>query len=156
MDFRLVGTALGGILLPWCYTTNRCNKISAKAEASLQHGVLAPPLFCSYILHDIGLSRRFSTLGHLMSSDCAAFPGEVLHCRIPTCSSALRFQGRFAQHPKTDCDKSRARVGFEAWGDRFCQERCMELNLPWALVEASQRRWISEKMNMGQEANGIW
>ena len=27
----------------------------------------------------------------------------------------------------------------------------MELNLPWALIEASQRRWIAEKMNMGQE-----
>ena len=26
----------------------------------------------------------------------------------------------------------------------------MELNLPWALIDASQRRWVAEKMNMGQ------
>mmetsp|Transcript_75775 Transcript_75775/g.181168 ORF Transcript_75775/g.181168 Transcript_75775/m.181168 type:complete len:900 (+) Transcript_75775:78-2777(+) len=38
--------------------------------------------------------------------------------------------------------------------ERLNQERCMELNLPWALVEASQRRWISEKMNMGQDQGG--
>mmetsp|Transcript_75774 Transcript_75774/g.181162 ORF Transcript_75774/g.181162 Transcript_75774/m.181162 type:complete len:908 (+) Transcript_75774:78-2801(+) len=38
--------------------------------------------------------------------------------------------------------------------ERLNQERCMELNLPWALVEASQRRWISEKMNMGQDSGG--
>jgi len=31
------------------------------------------------------------------------------------------------------------------------QERCMEINLPWALVDASQRRWVNEKMNMGQD-----
>ena len=31
------------------------------------------------------------------------------------------------------------------------QERCQELNLPWALIDAAQRRWINEKMNMGQE-----
>jgi hypothetical protein len=27
----------------------------------------------------------------------------------------------------------------------------MEINLPWALVDASQRRWVNEKMNMGQD-----
>ena len=32
----------------------------------------------------------------------------------------------------------------------LCQERCMELNLPWVLIEASQKRWTSEKMNLGQ------
>ena len=26
----------------------------------------------------------------------------------------------------------------------------MEINLPWALVDAAQRRWVNEKMNMGQ------
>ena len=30
----------------------------------------------------------------------------------------------------------------------------MEINLPWALIDASQRRWINEKMNMGQERCG--
>ena len=28
-------------------------------------------------------------------------------------------------------------------------ERCMELNLPWVLVEATQKRWTAEKMNLG-------
>ena len=31
------------------------------------------------------------------------------------------------------------------------QERCMEINLPWALIDAAQRRWVNEKMNMGQD-----
>jgi len=30
------------------------------------------------------------------------------------------------------------------------EERCMELNLPWVLIEASQKRWTSEKMSLGQ------
>ena len=34
------------------------------------------------------------------------------------------------------------------------QERCMEISLPWALIDASQRRWINEKMNMGQVGLG--
>ncbi|CAK9067293.1 Histidine--tRNA ligase (Fragment), partial [Durusdinium trenchii] len=33
-------------------------------------------------------------------------------------------------------------------------ERCQELNLPWALIDAAQRRWINEKMNMGQDYGG--
>ena len=28
-------------------------------------------------------------------------------------------------------------------------ERCMELNLPWVLIESAQKRWTSEKMNLG-------
>ena len=35
--------------------------------------------------------------------------------------------------------------------ERLNAERCMEINLPWALVDAAQRRWVNEKMNMGQE-----
>ncbi|CAE7348953.1 hop [Symbiodinium sp. KB8] len=35
--------------------------------------------------------------------------------------------------------------------ERLNQDRCMELCLPWALVDAIQRRWSSEKMNMGQD-----
>ncbi|CAJ1374336.1 unnamed protein product [Effrenium voratum] len=38
--------------------------------------------------------------------------------------------------------------------ERLNAERCMELNLPWTLIESSQRRWISEKMNMGQDQGG--
>ena len=30
----------------------------------------------------------------------------------------------------------------------------MELNLPWALIDSAQKRWIAEKMNMGQ-AKGL-
>lgn len=38
--------------------------------------------------------------------------------------------------------------------ERLNAERCMEINLPWALVDASQRRWVNEKMNMGQDQGG--
>ncbi|CAE7454251.1 hop [Symbiodinium natans] len=38
--------------------------------------------------------------------------------------------------------------------ERLNQERCMELNLPWALIESTQRRWTAEKMNMGQDKGG--
>jgi len=38
--------------------------------------------------------------------------------------------------------------------ERLNQERCMELNLPWALIDATQRRWTAEKMNMGQDQGG--
>jgi len=38
--------------------------------------------------------------------------------------------------------------------ERLTAERCMELNLPWALIDASQRRWTAEKMNMGQDTGG--
>mmetsp|Transcript_5663 Transcript_5663/g.13371 ORF Transcript_5663/g.13371 Transcript_5663/m.13371 type:complete len:904 (-) Transcript_5663:60-2771(-) len=38
--------------------------------------------------------------------------------------------------------------------ERLTAERCMELNLPWALIDASQRRWTAEKMNMGQDQGG--
>ncbi|CAE7380369.1 HERC1 [Symbiodinium natans] len=31
----------------------------------------------------------------------------------------------------------------------------MDLNLPWALISSIQKRWISEKMNMGQDQGGI-
>ena len=41
-----------------------------------------------------------------------------------------------------------AAVGIR-WHHR--QERCMEINLPWALIDAAQRRWVNEKMNMGQD-----
>ena len=34
------------------------------------------------------------------------------------------------------------------------QERCMEINLPWALIDAAQRRWVNEKMAMGQDSLG--
>lgn len=30
----------------------------------------------------------------------------------------------------------------------------MEINLPWALIDAAQRRWVNEKMNMGQDT--VW
>jgi len=39
--------------------------------------------------------------------------------------------------------------------ERLNQERCMELCLPWALVDAVQRRWSNEKMNMGQDQGGV-
>eukprot|EP00438_Fugacium_kawagutii_P015692 Skav235315 [mRNA] locus=scaffold520:431305:432877:+ [translate_table: standard] len=39
--------------------------------------------------------------------------------------------------------------------ERLTGERCMELNLPWVLVEATQKRWTSEKMNLGQDKGGI-
>jgi len=38
--------------------------------------------------------------------------------------------------------------------ERLTAERCMELNLPWALIDAAQRRWTAEKMNMGQDSGG--
>ncbi|CAE7376711.1 hop [Symbiodinium pilosum] len=39
--------------------------------------------------------------------------------------------------------------------ERLNQDRCMELCLPWALVDAVQRRWKTEKMNMGQDQGGL-
>lgn len=30
----------------------------------------------------------------------------------------------------------------------------MEINLPWALIDAAQRRWVNEKMAMGQDSLG--
>ncbi|CAE7446588.1 hisS, partial [Symbiodinium sp. KB8] len=38
--------------------------------------------------------------------------------------------------------------------ERLNGERCMELNLPWALIDSAQKRWIAEKMNMGQDQGG--
>eukprot|EP00439_Symbiodinium_sp_Y106_P066531 s938_g10.t2 len=38
--------------------------------------------------------------------------------------------------------------------ERLNAERCMELNLPYALIDAAQRRWTAEKMNMGQDTGG--
>jgi hypothetical protein len=34
----------------------------------------------------------------------------------------------------------------------------MELNLPWVLVEATQKRWTAEKMNLGSLGSSwiIW
>ena len=31
----------------------------------------------------------------------------------------------------------------------------MELNLPWALIESAQKRWSTEKMNLGQDRGGV-
>ncbi|CAK9108915.1 Histidine--tRNA ligase (Fragment) [Durusdinium trenchii] len=39
--------------------------------------------------------------------------------------------------------------------ERLNGERCMELNLPYVLVEACQKRWSSEKMNLGQDQGGV-
>mmetsp|Transcript_34910 Transcript_34910/g.75379 ORF Transcript_34910/g.75379 Transcript_34910/m.75379 type:complete len:755 (-) Transcript_34910:134-2398(-) len=39
--------------------------------------------------------------------------------------------------------------------ERLTGERCMELNLPWVLIEASQKRWTSEKMSLGQDQGGV-
>jgi len=39
--------------------------------------------------------------------------------------------------------------------ERLNQDRCMELCLPWALIDAVQRRWSHEKMNMGQDQGGV-
>eukprot|EP00913_Durusdinium_trenchii_P014668 g13762.t1 len=39
--------------------------------------------------------------------------------------------------------------------ERLNGERCMELNLPYVLIEACQKRWTSEKMNLGQENRSI-
>eukprot|EP00435_Cladocopium_sp_Y103_P074709 s443_g50.t1 len=39
--------------------------------------------------------------------------------------------------------------------ERLTGERCMELNLPWVLVEAAQKRWTAEKMNLGQDKGGL-
>lgn len=39
--------------------------------------------------------------------------------------------------------------------ERLNGDRCMELNLPWVLVEAAQKRWTSEKMNLGQDRGGV-
>mmetsp|Transcript_3710 Transcript_3710/g.6135 ORF Transcript_3710/g.6135 Transcript_3710/m.6135 type:complete len:886 (+) Transcript_3710:105-2762(+) len=39
--------------------------------------------------------------------------------------------------------------------ERLTGERCMELNLPWVLVEATQKRWTAEKMNLGQDKGGL-
>lgn len=40
----------------------------------------------------------------------------------------------------------------KAWKGKqrgLTMERCMELNLPWVLIESAQKRWTSEKMNLG-------
>lgn len=39
--------------------------------------------------------------------------------------------------------------------ERLNGERCMELNLPYVLIEACQKRWTSEKMNLGQDQGGL-
>ena len=39
--------------------------------------------------------------------------------------------------------------------ERLNWERCMELNLPWALIESAQKRWSTEKMNLGQDRGGV-
>eukprot|EP00435_Cladocopium_sp_Y103_P039401 s1640_g10.t1 len=39
--------------------------------------------------------------------------------------------------------------------ERLTGERCMELNLFWVLVEAAQKRWTTEKMNLGQDKGGL-
>jgi len=39
--------------------------------------------------------------------------------------------------------------------ERLTMERCMELNLPWVLIESAQKRWTSEKMNLGQDKGGV-
>jgi len=39
--------------------------------------------------------------------------------------------------------------------ERLNADRCMELCLPWALVETVQRRWVAEKMSMGQDQGGV-
>lgn len=44
--------------------------------------------------------------------------------------------------------------GFDGLDWIHDQERCMEINLPWALIDAAQRRWVNEKMAMGQDSLG--
>mmetsp|Transcript_25722 Transcript_25722/g.60279 ORF Transcript_25722/g.60279 Transcript_25722/m.60279 type:complete len:903 (+) Transcript_25722:36-2744(+) len=39
--------------------------------------------------------------------------------------------------------------------ERLNQDRCMDLNLPWALISSIQKRWTTEKMNMGQDQGGL-
>jgi len=39
--------------------------------------------------------------------------------------------------------------------ERLNGERCQELNLPHVLIEACQKRWTSEKMNLGQDKGGV-
>ncbi|OLQ08381.1 putative E3 ubiquitin-protein ligase HERC1 [Symbiodinium microadriaticum] len=38
---------------------------------------------------------------------------------------------------------------------QWARDRCMDLNLPWALISSIQKRWTTEKMNMGQDQGGL-
>eukprot|EP00933_Yihiella_yeosuensis_P032231 TRINITY_DN2581_c1_g1_i3.p1 TRINITY_DN2581_c1_g1~~TRINITY_DN2581_c1_g1_i3.p1 ORF type:complete len:907 (-),score=213.75 TRINITY_DN2581_c1_g1_i3:554-3274(-) len=39
--------------------------------------------------------------------------------------------------------------------ERVNQDRAIDLDLPWSLVDAVQRRWRSEKMDLGQDQGGV-
>eukprot|EP00931_Biecheleriopsis_adriatica_P033536 TRINITY_DN1946_c0_g1_i4.p1 TRINITY_DN1946_c0_g1~~TRINITY_DN1946_c0_g1_i4.p1 ORF type:complete len:892 (+),score=227.85 TRINITY_DN1946_c0_g1_i4:72-2747(+) len=39
--------------------------------------------------------------------------------------------------------------------ERLTQDRAMDLNLPWSLCDAVQRRWRAEKLNLGQDKGGV-
>mmetsp|Transcript_52004 Transcript_52004/g.116699 ORF Transcript_52004/g.116699 Transcript_52004/m.116699 type:complete len:896 (-) Transcript_52004:56-2743(-) len=39
--------------------------------------------------------------------------------------------------------------------ERLTQDRAMDLNLPWSLCDAVQRRWKAEKLNLGQDKGGV-
>jgi hypothetical protein len=40
--------------------------------------------------------------------------------------------------------------------ERLTQDRAMDLNLPWSLCDAVQKRWRAEKMNLGQDVGGTY
>jgi len=40
--------------------------------------------------------------------------------------------------------------------ERLTQDRAMDLNLPWSLCDAVQKRWRAEKMNLGQDTGGTY
>eukprot|EP00930_Biecheleria_cincta_P051796 TRINITY_DN3700_c0_g1_i1.p1 TRINITY_DN3700_c0_g1~~TRINITY_DN3700_c0_g1_i1.p1 ORF type:complete len:787 (-),score=182.27 TRINITY_DN3700_c0_g1_i1:329-2470(-) len=39
--------------------------------------------------------------------------------------------------------------------ERVNQERASDINLPWSLVDAVQKRWRAEKLNLGQDQGGL-
>ena len=39
--------------------------------------------------------------------------------------------------------------------ERLTQDRAMEINLPWSLCDAVQKRWRAEKLNLGQDQGGL-
>lgn len=61
------------------------------------------------------------------------------------------FSIQHPQHPPSQAGLIMAKKSPGLNGDR-----CMELNLPWVLVEAAQKRWTSEKMNLGHLDTKSW
>lgn len=143
---------------------------TAVLERLLVHGIprvslLYPSLSCdtSCLLTSFSLQAQryesntsttsaLSTLSHLILI-------ELCWCLPVFCRVLLMFvpfwKGFFSiQHPQHPPSKAGLIMAKKKRG--LNGDRCMELNLPWVLVEAAQKRWTSEKMNLGHLDTKSW